>query len=104
MAKKSQRKGRDGEKELAEILNQYGYDAKTGAALNFGAEPDLIGLPDIHIECKRNEHLNLYTAVEQAERDSQRFQDGLPCVFHRKNRKPWLVTMRLQDWMQIYQK
>lgn len=28
--------------------------------------------------------------------------DGIPALFHRRNRKPWLVTMRLTDWLQLY--
>ena len=42
--------------------------------------------------------------VAQAERDSERFHDGLPAVFHRRNRQGWLVTMRLPDWLEMYQK
>ncbi len=104
MAKRSQAKGRAGEKELSEILCEYGYQVCPGAPLSFGSVPDLTGLSGIHIECKRNEHLNVYTAMDQSERDSQRFKDGLPTVFHRKNRKKWLVTMYLEDWMKLYQK
>ena len=26
----------------------------------------------------------------------------LPAVFHRKNDCPWLVTMKLEDWIEIY--
>ena len=102
MAAKSQRKGRRGELELAEVLRAFGYDVRPAEAVNFGTIPDLIGLPGIHIECKRNEHLNLSEAMKQAEKDSQRFQDGCPAVFHRKNRERWLVTMMVSDFMKIY--
>lgn len=37
------------------------------------------------------------------ERDAQRFQDGAPAVFHRRSRSPWLVTMKLEDWIKLYQ-
>ena len=37
-----------------------------------------------------------------AQRDSERFKDGAPTVFHRRNRESWLVTMRLADWMELY--
>ncbi len=104
MGRSQQRKGRSGEKELSEILCQYGYQVCPGTALNFGTEPDLSGLDGIHIECKRNEHLNLYDAMAQSERDSQRFKDGAPAVFHRRNRKRWLVSMFLEDWLRLYQK
>ena len=42
--------------------------------------------------------------LAQILRDSERMGDGLPVLFHRRNRKPWLVTMRLEDWMRMYQK
>ena len=57
--KASQRKGAGGERELAEILRTYGYSAKRGGSLSFGEVPDLVGLPGIHIECKRVERLNV---------------------------------------------
>ena len=45
------------------------------------------------------ERLNVGEAMAQAIRDAERFQDGAPVLFHRRNRRPWLVTMRLEDWM-----
>ena len=99
----SQRKGADGERELAGILRGYGYDMERGGSLSFGEVPDLVGLPGVHIECKRVERLNVPEAMQQAVKDSQRFRDGMPAVFHRRNRQPWLVTIRLEDFMQLYQ-
>ena len=104
MGKSQQRKGADGEKELAEVLRGYGYDVTRGGSLTFGEIPDLVGLPGVHIECKRVERLNLWKAMQQAAADADRFKDGMPIVFHRQNRKPWLVTMRLDDFMFLYEK
>lgn len=98
----SQRKGAGGEQELKTILQQAGYPVERGGSLSFGTIPDLIGLPGIHIEVKRVERLNLSEAMRQAVKDSQRFDDGLPAVFHRRNRERWLVTMRLDDWLSLY--
>lgn len=98
----SQRKGADGERELAAQLEQYGYTIKRGGSLSFGEVPDLTGLPGVHIECKRVERLNVPEAMKQATKDSARFQDGAPAVFHRRSREPWLVTMRLEDWIALY--
>ena len=42
-------------------------------------------------------------AMEQAIRDSERMVDGVPTLFHRRNRKPWLVTMRLVDWLELFE-
>lgn len=100
----SQRKGRAGELELARLLQGYGYDVQAGRAVSYGSTPDIVGLPGVHIECKRAEQLRPYDWMAQAERDSERFHDGLPAVFHRRNRQGWLVTMRLPDWMEMYQK
>lgn len=102
MGSKSQRKGANGERELAAVLREYGYSIERGGSMSFGEVPDLLGLPDIHIECKRVERLNISAAMKQAERDSERFHDGAPAVFHRRSREPWLVTMRLVDWVNLY--
>ena len=85
-------------------MQRYGCEVQRGGSLTFGTVPDLVGLPGVHIECKRVERLNLYEAMRQAQRDAERFQDGAPCVFHRRNRKPWLVTMQLTDWMELYKR
>ena len=104
MGRASQRKGRAGELELAQLLQGYGYDVQPGQAVSYGATPDLVGLSGVHSECKRNERLNVPEAMAQAVRDADRFRDGAPAVFHRRNRSGWLVTMRLPDWMKMYQK
>ncbi len=102
MGKSSQRKGRDGERELRDRLREYGYAVECGEPVSFGEDPDLVGLPGIHIECKRVERLNVPEAMQQAVRDSEKFQDGMPALFHRRNRQPWLVTVRLDDFMRLY--
>lgn len=102
MGKAQQRKGADGERELARILSGYGYDLQRGGSLSFGAVPDLVGLPGIHIEVKRCEQLRLADWMAQARFDADRFHDGAPTVFHRRSRSPWLVTMELEDWMGLY--
>ncbi|MFQ7748487.1 MAG: hypothetical protein ACLRJV_15075 [Eubacteriales bacterium] len=102
MSKSQQHKGRAGELELARILQGYGYDVQPGQAVSYGATPDLVGLPGIHIECKRVERLNVPEAMAQAVRDAERLQDGAPTVFHRRNRSGWLVTQRLEDWMEMH--
>lgn len=50
----------------------------------------------------RVEKLNVVEAMEQVIRDSDRMLDGLPALFHRRNRKPRLVTMRMEDWLKLY--
>ena len=100
--KASQRKGADGERELAAVLREYGDEIKRGGSMSFGEVPDLVGLPGVHIEVKRCEQVRLSEWMQQAERDSQHFKDGLPAVFHRRSREVWRVTMNLADFMRIY--
>ena len=99
----SKRKGAAGERELAHKLNDYGFETRRSAQYNGKAEDgqaDLLGLPNIHIEAKRVEKLNLYDAMAQAIHDAK--QGELPAVFHRKNHCEWLVSMRLSDWIKLY--
>ncbi len=102
MSKSQQSNGAGGERELAAVLREHGYDIRRGGSLSFGEVPDLVGLPGVHIEVKRVERLNITEAMEQATRDAERFEDGAPAVFHRRNRRPWLVTMQLRDWINLY--
>ena len=103
MGKSQQRKGAAGERELAALLGEHGYVCTRGGAFSFGDVPDVVGLPGVHIEVKRVEKLNVVEAMEQSIRDSDRMGDGVPALFHRRNRKPWLVTMRLEDWLPLYE-
>lgn len=104
MGVRSQKKGRRGELELCRILAGYGIEARPGCPVSFGAEPDIVGLPGIHVEVKRREQTDLSAALKQAAADSEKFGDGLPAVFMRGNRQNWRVVMALDDFMKLYQK
>lgn len=104
LAVNSKRKGKEGELSLAKVLRSYGYDVRRSVQYNGKAEDgqaDLLGLPNIHIECKRTESLRLYDAVDQAKRDSAGSGE-IPAVFHRKNNCEWVVILPLDDFMTIY--
>ena len=45
-------------------------------------------------------NLSIDNAIEQAISDSK--NNEMPAVFHRKNRKKWLVTISLEDFMKLY--
>lgn len=101
MAINSKRKGKVGELELAKKLKEYGYETRRSqqyAGMN--GDADVVGLPFIHCEVKRVEKLNLYDAMSQAIGDSK--EGEKPTVFHRRNYCDWLVTMRLEDWIELY--
>ena len=97
----SREKGARGERELAAELRAHGYDSRRGQQYcGANGDADVVGLPGIHIECKRVERLDLIAAMSQAIGDCKAGET--PAVMHRKNHCPWLVTMRLDDWIEIY--
>lgn len=104
MAVNGKRKGKTGELELARKLKEYGYDVRRSVQYNGKEEEgqaDLLGLPGIHIECKRTEAIRLYDAVDQAKRDSKG-KNQIPVVFHRKNNCEWLAIVTLGDFIELY--
>lgn len=107
MGKYSKDKGKRGERMLASTLRGYGFEKAHRGAQNAGKAkggddaPDVLGLPGIHIECKFVEKLNLRDAMAQSQADADGTGD-IPVVMHKTSRKPWLVTMTLDDWMTLY--
>lgn len=99
MGMRSKRKGKAGELELAHYLTDNNHPARRGRQYSGDpTAPDVIA-PSIpfHIECKRAERFNAYTALEQAEADA----DGPALVAHRRNGKPWVAVMRLDSLLAI---
>lgn len=97
----SNAKGKAGERELANKLKSYGYEVRRSQQYcGDNGDADLVGLGGIHIECKRVEKLNLSNAMMQAIEDCK--MGDRPVVMHRKSREDWLVTMRLEDWIELY--
>ena len=95
----SRRKGADGERELAKVLQGYGYDAHRGQQYRGSPDsPDVTGVPGYHIECKRVEAVNIEKAMQQSTRDAG---EDTPIVVHRKNGEKWKVTMWLEDFIEL---
>lgn len=98
----SKQKGARFERLLASKLREYGYDTRRTAQYcgNTGDAADVVGLPNIHIEAKHQERMQLYDWMDQAKRDAK---DGLiPAVFHKKNNANILVTLEFDDFMKLY--
>ena len=105
MAIRSKDKGARFERLLASKFREYGYDARRTAQYcgNTGDASDVVGLPGIHIEAKHQEAMRLYEWISQAKRDAEAGGENLlPAVFHKKNNAEILVTMTLEDWMNLY--
>lgn len=101
MGKASREKGKRGERELARILREAGYDARRGQQYCGAAgDADVVGLPGIHLEVKRVERFNLYDALSQAKGDAR--GDEMPVVVHRRNDCEWVVVQPLKQWLDMY--
>lgn len=97
----SRAKGAAGERELANRLKELGLTARRGQQFcgsNGDADVVCEELSTYHIECKRVQALNIHDAISQAVRDGK---DKTPVVMHRKNSKPWLVTLFLEDFLRL---
>lgn len=100
MGKKEREKGARGERMLKEYLNNLGLTVKRGYV--FLKQSDLVDLPGIHIECKFVERLGVRKAMDQAIAEAEKRKDGMPAVFWKTSRKPWLTIMRTEDWVTLY--
>ena len=103
MAVNSKQKGARFERLLASRFREHGYEARRTAQYcgNTGDASDVVGLPGIHIEAKHRERMQLYEWMAQAKRDAAG-SGRLPAVFHKKNHAEILVTMELDDWINLY--
>lgn len=96
----SKQKGNRGEREFSGICRKHGYEARRSQQYcGQAGDADVIGLPNVHVEVKRVERLNIYDAIDQAKRDSK---DEMHIVAHRKDRHRWLVTMEVEDFFRLY--
>lgn len=97
----SRQKGAAGERELAKALRSHGFETRRGQQYcGSNGDADVVGLPGVHIECKRVERLNLEDAMAQSRADAR--SGEIPVVMHRKNNCKWLVTLSLDDFMTLY--
>lgn len=97
----SRAKGARGERELAKKLREFGFSTRRGQQYSgANGDADVIGVPDIHIECKWVEKLNINKAMKQSLNDARQGETAV--VMHKKNGEKWLVTMTLADWIELY--
>ena len=107
----SRQKGARGERQWRDELRANGFDARRGQQFAGSPDsPDVVcpALPWIHFEVKAVERLNIEDAMEQARTDcgSRNADCGLkkqkiPMVAHRRNFRPWLVTMEAEAFFRL---
>ena len=97
----SRAKGKRAELALSHKLNELGFSTRRGQQFSgANGDADVVGIEGVHIECKNVQKLNIINAYEQAVRDAR--EGETPMVFHKKDRKPWLVTMSIEDWAALF--
>ena len=99
----SRAKGSRGERDVAKILREHGYeDARRTVQYcgSSGEAADVIGIPGMHLEIKWQERMALYKWYEQAVNDSKK-SGNTPLVIHKQNNKPWLVSLSLEDFLNL---
>lgn len=100
----SKQKGSAGEREASKVLNALlGTKCRRGQQYSGSPDsPDIVGLPGVHIECKRVQKLNLEKALAQANEDKG--EGDIPMIMHRKNGQPWLITIQAEDLLQFIER
>ena len=105
MAINSKQKGKRGERYVVNKFKDRGYQCNRTAQFkgNTGRADDIEGIDYIHAEVKFVERLNISDAMAQAIRDNLASdRQAFPTVFHKKNNEKLLVTMRFEDWVNLY--
>jgi len=105
MGKMSRDKGARGEREVLEIYREHGFAGTRGFQSGGQGGGDLVGtMPDIP-EVKFVETLRFWDHVSQAS-DAVTAIGGIGqavgwCLWIRKSRKPWTVTIPAERYMQL---
>lgn len=110
MAVNSRAKGAEGERSLAKIFREHGYENayRTQQYCGKAGDADVSGVSDLlHVESKvyDNGHGKTYEWLDQAKNDAR---DGeIPIVCHKRQSKrvrgkKWLVTMELEDFIRMF--
>lgn len=99
----SNRKGKRGERELANLLREKGYTVQRTPQSGGAHIPgDLIGTPGLHWEVKRQETARYPEWLRQAIADCPRGK--LPVVAHRRNGEDWTVALPLEAFLLLYER
>jgi len=97
-------KGATFERELAKYFtDKTPLEAKRGIGQTRcgGAEVSDVDIPYVHVEAKRQKRCRIKAAMEQAIADAN-VNGKLPVAVTRDDRADILCTMRLDDWIHLF--
>lgn len=96
--RRSKRRGQNGELEVRDLVRAHGWGDATRTFMSGGqGGGDVGGIPDVHLEVKFVERLDLPGAWRQANASAR--PTDLIVIVHRCNFQPWIATLRLTDLM-----
>lgn len=99
MARAERDKGARGEREVAQIFREHGFDCdRVPNSGGLRLKGDLYGDLPVHVEVKRTERLRLWTALRQAADEAG---DGVPVLVFRRNRAAWHVALPLEAFADL---
>ena len=101
MAKLSKDKGKRGEREVAELLRKYGFEARRGQQFKGTKDrPDVVhNMENFYIEVKRTQAFSLYPVLKKAGEECDEFEE--PLIFHRRNGKAWVVVLDAEYFLEL---
>lgn len=90
-------KGGAAEREVVAIAQETGFkDARKTFMSGGQGGGDVTGIPDTHLEVKRQERVCVWEWVGQAERDAR--PTDVPVVAFRRSRSRWYAVLPLEDY------
>ncbi len=97
----SRTKGAEAEREICRLLNDAGLPAQRTAPLQAwggSRDADVIGIPGVFLEIKRQERIEIDKWCAQAELASS---VDVPVVAWRRSRQPWRCALPLEDFLTL---
>ena len=96
--RRSRQKGKRGEREVARLFTDRGYQARRGDSQSAGAREADVEDTSFWVEVKRGKRCPIRRAIEQSEGDT----DGRPTlVFWRDDRSDWRIDMGADTFFEI---
>ncbi len=97
--KRSRTKGHNFERLVATLFKQIGFEARRGLQYRDGEDaPDVVGVENYWIECKRGKRVAIKRAMTQA---SEACGGKEPIVVSKEDRSPIYVTMRFEAFAEL---
>lgn len=100
MSRMSRTKGGAGEREVVAIAHAHGLTAARRNFMSGGqGGGDILGVPGVHIEVKRQERCSIWEWIKQATADAR--PTDTPVVAFRRNGDGWYAALPLDDLLAL---